>query len=125
MFTVDIMSRVPVYEQLVGQVERFILKGILKENDQIPSVRSLSTTLSVNPNTIQKAISELDRRGIVYSVPGRGCFVKPGAKESLMEKVRERLPELTALLKELVFAGVAREEILELVDRAFEKGGAK
>ena len=69
MFTIDVMSRVPVYEQLIKQVEDQVLKGIMKEGDKMPSVRSLSMELSTNPNTIQKAFMELDRRGILVSVP--------------------------------------------------------
>ena len=55
MFSIDIMSRQPVYEQLIAQIEHFVLIGILKSNDKIPSVRSLAVDLSINPNTIQKA----------------------------------------------------------------------
>ncbi|MFQ9800741.1 MAG: GntR family transcriptional regulator [Clostridia bacterium] len=54
MFAIDSQSRCPVYEQLVAQFEKFILTGILSPGDQIPSVRSLSMDLSVNPNTIQR-----------------------------------------------------------------------
>ena len=55
MFVVDVMSRVPVYEQIIKQVEEQVLTGILKEGDKLPSVRSLSVKLSINPNTIHKA----------------------------------------------------------------------
>ena len=75
MFQIDNMSRTPVYEQIITQVEKFILGRLLSAGDQLPSVRSLSVELSVNPNTIQKAYGELDVRGIVTTVPGRGCFV--------------------------------------------------
>jgi len=75
MFQIDTMSRMPIYEQVVNQLEYFVLNGILKEGEQIPSVRNLSVDLSINPNTIQKAYFELDKRGIIQSVPGRGCFV--------------------------------------------------
>ena len=67
MFQIDPMSRQAVYEQLIEQMERFILSGILKSGDQIPSVRSLSVDLSVNPNTIQKAYSQMDAKGMIYS----------------------------------------------------------
>ena len=60
MFEINAMSRSPVYEQLIEQVERYILLGLLREGDQLPSVRALSGELSINPNTIQKAYGELD-----------------------------------------------------------------
>ena len=72
MFVIDVMSRVPVYEQIINQVEEQIMTGILKEGDKMPSVRSLSVKLSTNPNTIQKAYSELDRRQMIVTVPGKG-----------------------------------------------------
>ena len=91
MFQIDTMSRIPIYEQLVEQVEYFVLNGILKEGEQIPSVRNLSVQLSINPNTIQKAYFELDKRGIIRSAPGRGCFITEAAKETLSSKKREQL----------------------------------
>ena len=71
MFTVDPMARQPVYEQIVEQTERFLLTGTLSPGDQLPSVRSLSLELVVNPNTILKAYNDLDKSGIIRSVPGR------------------------------------------------------
>ena len=67
MYQIDVMSRTPVYEQIIRQTEEFILKGVLKPGDRMPSVRTLSVELSVNPNTIQKAIAELDRRTLIKS----------------------------------------------------------
>ena len=62
MFQIDIMSRIPVYEQIIRQTEKFILIGVLNAGDKLPSVRQLSAELSINPNTIQKAFTELDRK---------------------------------------------------------------
>lgn len=78
MFTIDKYSRVPIYEQIIEQVEMHIALGDLAPESLLPSVRSLSVELSVNPNTLQKAYAELERRGLCYSVPGNGCFISPG-----------------------------------------------
>lgn len=121
MFKIDVMSRVPVYEQIIEQMEKFILTGILSAKEQVPSVRSLSVELSVNPNTIQKAYSDLDRRGIIYSVPGRGCFVSENAKELLSGAKRSQLSELQQTIYELVLAGITREEIIECLDKAIKR----
>lgn len=118
MFQVDIMSRVPVYEQIVNQLEEFVLAGILKEGDKVPSVRALSVQIAVNPNTIQKAYSELDRRGLIQSVPGKGCFITADALEKTAGRRRQRLAELTELVAELLRAGVTGEEILAAVSEA-------
>ncbi len=82
MYQIDIMSRTPVYEQIVTQTERFVLTGILKPGDQLPSVRQLSLSLSLNPNTIQKAFTELERRGITVSAAGRGIFIRHDVAET-------------------------------------------
>ncbi len=121
MFSIDIMSRQPVYEQLIAQIEHFVLIGILKSNDKIPSVRSLAVDLSINPNTIQKAYSELDRRGIIYSVPGRGCFVSEEANNILSQFKREKLSELEDLVFELALANISKEELIDCINNAYKK----
>ena len=123
MFHIDVMSRRPVYEQLVDEVERFILRGVLEPDQQIQSVRSLSMELAVNPNTVQKAFSELDRRGIVYAVPGRGCFVKSGAKERIGERMRQGLGNFTEQVYELALAGIDKETVMDCVEDAFARKG--
>ncbi len=123
MFHIDPLSRKPVYEQLIEQLEKFVLTDLLKAETQLPSVRSLSLELSINPNTIQKAYSELDVRGIIYSVPGIGCFVSKDAKELLLEQSRRKLTQLHALVSELALAGVTSEEVMECVRNAYEERG--
>lgn len=119
MFMIDSMSRQPVYEQIIRQMERFILSGMLAPGDQLPSVRSLSVELSINPNTIQKAYSELDVRGIIYSVPGRGCYVSENAAALLGEYKRTQLHTLSELVQELTMAGIGKEEVERCVEEAY------
>lgn len=125
MFQIDSLSRQPVYEQLIQQLEQFILTGILQPGDQLPSVRNLSVSLSVNPNTIQKAFADLDAKGIIYSSPGIGCFVSPNAKEVLADLKRRKLTDLKALAKELALAGVSLEELKGAVTNAYYERGVK
>lgn len=120
MYQIDVMSRVPVYEQIVEQTEKFIMTGILKEGDKIPSVRNLSIQLSVNPNTIQKAVSELDRRGLVASVPGKGCFITDKARRTLCMAKRNDLSVVREKIEELALAGVEKEEIIEVIDEVYK-----
>lgn len=119
MYQIDVMSRVPVYEQIVEQTEKFILTGILRPGDKIPSVRNLSIELSVNPNTIQKSIAELDRRGLIFSVPGKGCFVAERAKEALTAVKRGELSEIKDKIRELAMAGVKKEEIIKAIEEIY------
>lgn len=121
MFQVDAMSRTPIYEQIVNQLEYFVLNGLLKEGEQIPSVRSLSVDLSINPNTIQKAYFELDKRGIIQAVPGRGCFVTPQARNILSERQRAKLVDLKALVTELALADIKKEEIISCIEEVYHR----
>ena len=119
MFVVDVMSRVPVYEQIIKQVEEQVLTGILKEGDKLPSVRSLSVKLSINPNTIQKAYTELDRRQLIITVPGKGSFISEKAIEVVGANSREKTTELNKIIRELALAGVTKEEIINNIEEVF------
>lgn len=121
MFVIEAMSRTPVYEQIVQQTEELLLAGALHSGDAMPSVRSLSVELGVNPNTIQKAYSELERRGITFSVPGKGSFLREDAKEALLERaLATKVPQFQALATELAKAGVSEETLAEVVHQAFK-----
>ena len=119
MFVVDVMSRVPVYEQIIKQVEEQVLTGILKEGDKLPSVRSLSVKLSINPNTIQKAYTELDRRQLIITVPGKGSFISEKGIEVGGANSREKMTELNKIIRELALAGVTKEEIINNIEEVF------
>lgn len=120
MFTIDNMSRKPVYEQIIAQTEKFLLTGILKPGDAMPSVRSLSISLSVNPNTIQKAYSQLDDRKIIHSVPGKGSFVCDDALDYLAKSKKGMIPELKNTINEMKLAGIPRIEIDTVLDEIYK-----
>ena len=121
MFQIEPMSRIPVYEQIIRQTERFILTDVLEPGAQIPSGRSVSMTNSINPRTILKAYTSLDSRGLIQAVPGKGYFVCADAKEQLMRKEREKMSKLAEIVTELVIAGVSREEISACVEQTFRQ----
>ena len=97
-----------------------ILSGELKDGDQVPSVRTLSQTLSVNPNTLQRAYMELERRGICQSVPGNGRFIAKGARQSIAREGDELLDKLHELLNEMKLRGIDRERIVQTIDSVYE-----
>ncbi|WP_410513655.1 GntR family transcriptional regulator [Paenibacillus sp. BR2-3] len=118
MFELDVRSRKPIYEQLIDKVKEMILHGILHPDEQLPSVRTLSSQLTVNPNTIQKAYRELEREGYIYSLQGKGSFVAPmqqGQNEAIKAEVRDGLLRLMA---EAVYLGFTATEISELYRQA-------
>lgn len=119
MLVVDKMSRTPIYEQIEEGIKREIVTGILKERDQLPSIRELSVILATNPNTVQKAFMELDRAGIIVSTPGRGCFVAENAVEKIRETLRSKIDEIKELAKTLANAGIEEKAVLEAVMSAY------
>jgi GntR family transcriptional regulator len=121
MFQIDRFGRTPIYEQIIDQTQRLIASGVLKEGDQLPSGRSLSQELSINPNTLQKAYSELERRGLCLSAPGNGRFVTADAMRIVGEGVKEQLEELKKIAEELCAAGTPIERVIRSVSAAYGK----
>ena len=115
----DAMSRTPVYEQIVDEIERFMLSGAMKPGDQLPSVRGLSTELSINPNTILKAYGELDASGLIFSVPGRGYFISGDAYDILKKKEEKKLDELKGQFMQFALVGIDKEQVLRCVEEAY------
>jgi len=74
-FLVDSKGGVPLYKQIIVQVEMAIADGRLGQGDQLPTVRALAVELQVNPNTVSKAYSQLEIRGIVNTQQGTGTFI--------------------------------------------------
>ena len=120
MYTTDNLSGVPVYEQIVRQTEAFILAGILQPDASMPSVRAVATEIAANPNTVQKAYSNLLGRGILYAVPGKGSFIAPDAKEKLRAELEKKLASVEQLAAQFAGAGIAKQEILDAVERGYE-----
>ena len=116
---IDHLSRQPIYQQIIRQLEHFIVVGAVNAGDEMPSVRALSVELCVNPNTIQKAYAELSGRGLLCSVPGKGCFVAPDAVQIVTRMRRERLGDLEKTVSELALAGIDRQEIITLIEQIY------
>ncbi len=119
MYQIDLMSRMPVYEQIVEQTKKFILSGVLRPDDQIPTVRQLSVDLSLNPNTVQKAVKELDRQGLIYAQAGKGCFISHDAPGILRREKRRGLAAWEEQVRELAMGGIEKKELIELIDRVY------
>lgn len=120
MFTVDFLSRVPIFEQIQHQVEEYIRLGILKNGDKLPSIRELTETVGVNPNTIAKAYNSLDKEGIIVSAAGRGCFISENASDIIRAKAEEKLPQFTDMVKTLLTSGISEETLIRIIREAKE-----
>jgi GntR family transcriptional regulator len=115
-FEIEGTSRLPIYQQLVHQVREAIARGDLRAEEQLPSVRQLSRDLVINPNTVARAYTELEREGLLNNRPGRGVFIAGSRTELKKDVRRQRLIEiLDKLLTEAVHLGFSQEEVLKLV----------
>ena len=112
LIELDYKDRRPIYEQVTEKLASMMMLGVLEENSQLPSVRSMAVALSINPNTIQRAYAELERQGYIYSVKGKGSFVTDTSKmkEFRQKEARGKVAEAA---REAARLGLAEEEILE------------
>lgn len=114
MISLNYRDSRPIYEQIKDGLKKLMVTGGLEADEKLPSVRSLASQLSINPNTIQRAYNELENEGYIYSVPGKGSFaagdvdVDRGRRRELEEKIR-------FLVAELRYLGVSEEELLTLI----------
>jgi GntR family transcriptional regulator len=113
-FRLDGHSGVPVYRQLIDQVQGAIATGALKPGDQLPTVRLVAVELAINPNTVSRAYREMEIRGILDTQQGTGTFISDRQTEPTME---ERQRQLSQLVGEFVSrAGSAGLTVDELID---------
>ena len=120
MIAIDYKDARPIYEQIVDRYIELILKGVLKKDEQMPSVRSLAMDLSINPNTIQKSYIELERRGYIYSVKGRGSFV--ASSGNLLEQRRtDYIAKIKDIAAQAVGYGIEVEVLIEAVNSVTTK----
>lgn len=107
---------VPIYLQVQAQVKHAIASGVLREGDALPSVRKLAADLRINPNTIARAYQDMEREGVVRTVPGGGTYVAadgPGLLKS--EKLRRLRPLARQLAVEAAQLRLAPDELLDLL----------
>lgn len=110
LITIDYRDRKLIYEQLIDNIKELILRGDLKKDDFLPSVRSLARELGINPNTIQKAYAELERQGIIATLPGRGSSILVGSG-AVADAGRGALrAELIALAKRAAALGMTETD---------------
>lgn len=120
MFTIDKLSRTPIYEQLIAQFEYGILSGEIAPDGKLPSVRELSQQLTINPNTLQRAYAEIERRGLCYSVPGSGRYLTKDAILHLQSAAELRINEFAELAAVLRDCGVPENALYNVIASVYE-----
>src|SRR3954466_1746032 len=121
-FRIESSSRVPIYRQLMAQVREAVARGRLKADERLPSVRDLSRQLVINPNTVARVYTELEREGILNTRPGLGVFVAQPKSDLTKRARKERLLCLIdELLTETVHLGFTAEELLAMISERLQR----
>lgn len=111
----------PIYEQIKDGLKRLIITSAIAPDEKMPSVRELASQLAINPNTIAKAIRELEQEGYIYTITGRGSFaadrkdISAGRNDQLLKKFDE-------IVKELLFLNENKDDLKQRIE-ALAKGG--
>jgi GntR family transcriptional regulator len=122
LFQIDSASRSPIYRQLAQQIREAVARGRLAPEERLPSVRDLSRTLVINPNTVARVYTELERDGILNTRPGLGVFVAQPRNDLTKKARKDRLTALVdPLLTEAVHLGFSADEVQSLVSERMAK----
>ena len=115
-------SMVPIYEQIVDQIKTLIRNGELKENDNLPSVRSLSKELKISARTVKKAYDNLEAEGFTVTVHGKGTYVSAANAELLLEEQKKEVEaDLEMAIQKGRRCGISDEDIRTLFEMILEE----
>lgn len=123
MVKLDYKSGEPIHRQITRGIKDLVISGVLKTHQQLPSVRELSVSLTVNPNTVQRAYRDLESEGVIYSVRGKGNFVAKLPKAD-PRHIEQLYTELSAKIQELLFWGEKGETVLKVVEKVLKGEGS-
>ena len=122
LFHVNPSSGVPIYVQVQTQIKNTVAAGALKPGQPLPSVRKLAADLGINPNTAARAYQELEREGMIATVPGGGTFVAGGQPRFLKsERIRRLQPYARQIAVEGTQLGLSEMDILDMVQEELAK----
>ena len=122
MIIIDSQSSTPIYEQITIGIKELILKNVIKSGDKLPSVRELSTILTINPNTVSKAYMELEKQNIVESIKGKGTFITSNYRKPVSEeKLSKLILDFKRLILEANYLGLEENDLILLLDEGFKE----
>lgn len=116
MFTMRLRGGAPIYEQLGNRITELILSGEMAEGEKLPAVREIATQLSINPNTVQKTYAELERQGLIYSLPAKGSYV--AERSSYIKNITEKAAEDFAEAVQTAFSrGLSESDLSDIIKK--------
>lgn len=111
---------VPVYRQIVNQVKYMVASGRLRSGQELPPIRNLAERLVINPNTVVRAYSELQREGVVECRHGSGTYIRETVARAAPESAEVLVPKVDSLLADAAHLAVKVEKVIELVVKRHE-----
>ncbi len=115
MISIDYQSGLPIYVQIVNEIEKCIIRGQLKPDDQIPSIRELASELGINPNTVKKSYTELENKNVIRSISTKGTFITSKIEEIVQNKIESSFKLIQKEVEELKMLGLDVTEIRERI----------
>lgn len=111
----DYTSRIPIYEQIVNEIERYVALGILKEKEQILSIRELASNLGINPNTVKKAYSVLESKNVIVSLSTKGTFISSDVNSVKNTTINNYINDIKSIMNKLNKLGLDNKEIIDKI----------
>lgn len=122
MFSLRLQGGVPLSEQLEARIAELIISGEMAENEKLPAVREVAKELTINPNTVQKTYRQLEQRGLIYSLPGKGSYVaeKSQYSSAVLKRAAEEFRQAVIDAKK---SGLTEEMMTEVINAVFNEEG--
>lgn len=120
MFSLRLQGGLPLSDQLEARIAELIISGEMAENEKLPAVREVAKELTINPNTVQKTYRQLEQRGLIYSLPGKGSYVAERSQYSsaVQKKATE---EFSRAVSDAVKSGLTKEIMTAVIDAVINK----
>ncbi len=121
MFKIRSDSNIPLYEQIITSVKTAIFNGSLQEGEKLPSVRELAEFTGVNPNTISKAYSYLEREHIITKQKGKGTFVSeniPRRSDDIL--INDAKEQLQKIIMDLYHMGIDKDGVIHMINQLYD-----
>jgi GntR family transcriptional regulator len=122
-FSLDTENGVPIYRQIIQQIENAVLSGRMKSGDKLPTIRSLAVELKTNPNTIAKAYGELEIRRILETQVGSGTYISDKKPEIADDSLERKIQEvLMRFMQEMRGLSIDKRKLMKLI-QDYDDGG--
>lgn len=121
MININQQSKIPIFKQVIEEIKLKIASGELERGEQLPSVRELAVSLSLNPNTIMKSYKELEREGFVKTKMGKGVFVNENLSDLKINNLKKNIlfQKIDEMVKTAKMLNIDKKEIINEIEKRY------